>query len=214
MFNSFNCKNIHLVFDKVVSPSVKDLERNKRSSTRQDLFTITGPAQTRPSDWEAALEMDSFKTSFIEFPVSYWENNEFFPFFENKQLFVNCKDRCFKFFTEGNCIFKAEVEKLFSTHEEANSRMLLHVNYIPAPSDIVIRTVYTDVLIIALGVMDQLDPKKVLWLKAGVQGKNTLRYISITKIFQNLGKKLSRSFLPLHALTILPRSVEKERCVR
>ena len=41
MFNSFNCKNIYLVFDKVVSPSIKDLERNKRSSTRQDLFTIT-----------------------------------------------------------------------------------------------------------------------------------------------------------------------------
>ena len=214
MFNSFNCKNIHLVFDKFVSPSVKDLERNKRSSTRQDLFKITGPAQTRPSDWEAALEMDSFKTSFVEFPVSYWENDEFFPFFDNKQLFVNCEDRCFKFFTEGNCIFKAKVEELFSTHEEADSRMLLNVNYIPAPSDIVIRTVYTDVLIIALGVMDQLDPRKVLWLKAGVQGKNTLRYISITKIFQNLGKKLSRSFSPLHALTILPRSVEKERCVR
>ena len=41
MFNSFNCKNIYLVFYKVVSPSIKDLERNKRSSTRQDLFTIT-----------------------------------------------------------------------------------------------------------------------------------------------------------------------------
>ena len=71
--------------------------------------------------------------------------------------------------------------------------MLLHVNYITAPSDIVIRTVDTDVLIIALGVMDQLDPRKVLWLEAGVQGKNTLRYISIKKIFQNIGKKLSRS---------------------
>ena len=66
MFNSFNCKNIHQVFDKVFSPSIKDLERNTRSSTRQDLFTITGPAQIWPSDWEAALEMDSFKTSFVE----------------------------------------------------------------------------------------------------------------------------------------------------
>ena len=72
--------------------------------------------------------------------------------------------------------------------------MLLHVNYIPAPSDIVIRTVGMDVLIIALGVMDQIDPRKVLWLEAGVQGKNTLQYILITKIFQNLGKKLSGSF--------------------
>ena len=50
MLNCFNCKNIHLVFDKVVSLSIKDLKRNTRSSTRQDLFTITRPAQTRPSD--------------------------------------------------------------------------------------------------------------------------------------------------------------------
>ena len=68
--------------------------------------------------------------------------------------------------------------------------MLLHVNYIPAPSDTVIRTVDTDVLIITLGVMDQLDTRKVLWLEVGVKGKNMLRYISITKIFQKLSKKL------------------------
>ena len=146
--------------------------------------------------------MDSFKTSFVKFLVSYWENNELFPFFENKQLFVNFEDRCFKFFPKGNCVVKAEVEELFSTHEEADSRMLLHVNYIPAPSDIAIRTVDTNVLIIALGVMDQLDPRKVLWLEVGVQGKNTLQYILITKIFQKLGKKLSRSLLALHALTV------------
>ena len=92
MLNDFNCKNIHLVFDKVVSPSIKDLERNKRLSTRQDLSTITGPAQTRPSDWEAALQMDSLKTSFVKCLVSYWKNNKLFPFFKNKQLFVNYKD--------------------------------------------------------------------------------------------------------------------------
>ena len=138
--------------------------------------------------------MDSSKTSFVESLGSHWENDEIFPIFENKQLFVNCEDRCFKFFAEGNCVVKSEAEELFSTHEEADSRMLLHINYIPAPSDIVKRTVDTDVLIIALGVMDQLDPRKVLWLEAGVQGKNTLQYILITKIFQNLGKKLSGSF--------------------
>ena len=29
MLCNFNCKNIHQLFDKVVSPSIKDLERNK-----------------------------------------------------------------------------------------------------------------------------------------------------------------------------------------
>ena len=78
---------------------------------------------------------------------------------------------------------------------------MLHVNYILVPTDIFIKTINADVLIIALGVIDQLHPRKVLWLWAGVQGKNTLRYILITKIFQRLGKKLLRSLLALHALT-------------
>ena len=115
--------------------------------------------------------MDSFKTSFVEFLVSHWKNDELLPFFENKQLFVNCEDRCFKFFAEGNCVVKAEVKELFLIHEEGDSRMLLHVNYIPAPSDIVTRTVDTDVLIIALGIMDQLDPRKVLCWKLEFKGK-------------------------------------------
>ena len=67
-------------------------------------------------------------------------------------------------------------------------------------SDIIIRTANTDVLIIALGVLDQLDPRKVSWLEAGVKGKNKPRDISIKKIFQNLCKKLSQSLLALHAL--------------
>ena len=46
--------------------------------------------------------------------------------------------------------------------------MLPHVNCILAPSDIVIRTVDADVLIIALGVMDQLDPGKLSLLETGV----------------------------------------------
>ena len=48
--------------------------------------------------------------------------------------------------------------------------MVHHVNYIPALSDIIIRTADRDVLIIALVVMDQLDPRKVSWLEAGVKG--------------------------------------------
>ena len=145
--------------------------------------------------------MDSFKTSFAEFLVSYWENDEFSPFFENKQLFVNCEDKCFKFFAERNCVVTAEIEELFSTHEEADSRMLFHVYYIPAPSEIVIRTVDTDVLIIALGVMDQLNPRKVLWLEAGVQGKTCYNIFRSRKSSKILAKCLSRFLLALHALT-------------
>ena len=42
--------NIHLVFDKVVSPSIKDCERGSRSGyqERGGQYQITGPNQRKP----------------------------------------------------------------------------------------------------------------------------------------------------------------------
>ena len=49
--------NIHLVFDKVVSPSVKDCECDSRSGyqERGSQYQITGPNQRRTSNWLNAL---------------------------------------------------------------------------------------------------------------------------------------------------------------
>ena len=49
---------IHLLFDKTVSPSIKYAERNKRSSQRGMSYQITGPEQIRPSNWLQARKGD------------------------------------------------------------------------------------------------------------------------------------------------------------
>ena len=45
---------------------------------------------------------------------------------------------------------------LFSTDEEANSKMIFHLNYIQESSNTAIKTVVKDMLIIALGCMSQI----------------------------------------------------------
>ena len=49
--------NIHLVIDKVVSPSVKDCECDSRSGYQEQgsQYQITGPNQRRASNWLNAL---------------------------------------------------------------------------------------------------------------------------------------------------------------
>ena len=71
--------NIHLVFDKVVSPSVKDCECDSRSGyqERGSQYQITGPNQRRTSNWLNALRFDQFKIAEI---------------FEGKCLYVNDGD--------------------------------------------------------------------------------------------------------------------------
>ena len=48
---------LHMVFDKVRSPSIKDCERDKRSEnvSRESNYQITGPGQHTPSKWLEAL---------------------------------------------------------------------------------------------------------------------------------------------------------------
>ena len=76
--------NIHLVIDKVVSPSVKDCECDSRSGyqERGSQYQITGPNQRRTSNWLNALLSDQFKVAEI---------------FEGKCLYVNDGDICYGF---------------------------------------------------------------------------------------------------------------------
>ena len=94
-----------------------------------------------------------------------------------------------------------EIESLYSTHEEVDSRMLLHIKSIPAPSNVVIRTVDTDVLIIELGCLDLIDQGLEVWMETGVYSKNTLRYISVNNIYAKLGSKLCKALPAFHAFT-------------
>ena len=71
--------NIHLVYDKIVSPSVKDCKCDSRSGyqERGSQYQITGPNQRRTSNWLNALRFDQFKIAEI---------------FEGKCLYVNDGD--------------------------------------------------------------------------------------------------------------------------
>ena len=46
--------------------------------------------------------------------------------------------------------------KVYSTHEEADSSMIFHLNSVTNSSNVVIRTSDTDILVIALGYMGSM----------------------------------------------------------
>ena len=81
------------------------------------MYQITGPEQKRPTDWLSALRNDNFKESFVQFLTSYWDSDAMAPFLGAKELFVNCKDRCFSFKVIDGRMVKSEVDELHLTHE-------------------------------------------------------------------------------------------------
>ena len=64
---------IHFIFDKWISPSIKDNERNDRASVNTS-FQVTGSSQKRPSNWLEAMKNTSFKISLNKFLVEYWND--------------------------------------------------------------------------------------------------------------------------------------------
>ncbi|XP_057306368.1 uncharacterized protein LOC130644684 [Hydractinia symbiolongicarpus] len=192
---------IHFVLDKMVHPSIKDCERDLRCTERHGAYQITGPEQKRPSNWLNALRNDHFKAALVEFLAFFWENNMHSTVLGNKTVIMNRNDTCYMFRVEGEIVVKTEIVKLFSTHEEADSRILYHLSSIQTPANVVIRTIDTDVLIIALGCLSKLPNSLNIWMETGVYTKNTLRYISINQIYQKLGKNICMALPAYHAFT-------------
>ena len=195
---------IHFVSDKTISPSIKDAERESRSSdSRASAFSISGPCQKRPPKWLNALRNDNFKNSLIEFLVNAWSSkNEYSTIIGDKVLYANVGDMCYSIRVLNGIVSKRVEPLLFSTHEEADSRMLFHMTASDSKGEIVIRSNDTDVLVALLGCYDTYKENVTgVWMEMGVFSTNTLRYVDVSKLYEELGPLFCKSLPGLHALT-------------
>ena len=87
------------------------------------------------------------------------------------------------------------------SHEEADSRMMLHVAHAAHHNHhkIIVRTVDTDVVVLAVHIAQNLGPEDELWLKFGT-GKN-LRYLAAHTIASSLGPEKTQALPMFHTLT-------------
>ena len=194
---------VYFISDKTVSPSIKDAERDSRSKDayRSTSFAIGGPKQERPSDWLRALRCDAFKKELIQFLVDNWAEGNYAHILKEKILYANCGNVYYSFRAVDNKVIRSIEHLLYSTHEEADSRMIFYLGACDTRSEVVIRTNDTDVAVILLGCYEDVSPELVVWLEMGVYSNNTQRYINVTKLYQKLGKTLSKALLGFHALT-------------
>ena len=199
---------IHFIFDKWIGPSIKDNERNDRASVNNS-FQVTGLSQKRPSNWLEAMKVTSFKISLDKFLVEYWNCNLLVDLIGEKILYVNFGDTCYKYQVASNCAVRSDEARLYSNHEEVDSRMFFHVLCLAesysctSDVNVVVRSTDTDSLIIAVGCFQNLlekHQKLKLWLEMGVETKNALRYVTVNQIYSSLGKLLSSALPALHAL--------------
>ena len=87
---------------------------------------------------------------------------------------------------------------LYSTHENADTRMFLHAQQAaPECKSVIIASEDTDVFVIALALHDSVDSN--MYIKCRI--KNRERYIDVTRVASVLGKKVSKALPALHSFT-------------
>ena len=99
------------------------------------------------------------------------------------------------------CNSDIDISKLSScTHEEADTRLLLHTVecFRQGFNRVMIRTVDTDLMVIAISTFQQLGISE-LWIALGT-GKN-FRYVPIHDIVKELGPTRAGSLIAFHVFT-------------
>jgi len=180
---------LDLVWDQYLSNSLKAATRSKRGSGMRRKVVSSGEL---PRNWSDFLHCDDNKTELFQFLSSCVAAIQLD---KNKQLVVTNGPNVL------TCNTNACSELDPCSHEEADTRMLLHVAHAAnsGHAKVMIRTVDTDVVVIAIGCFHRLSNISELWLAFGT-GKN-FRYISIHGIVKALGEERASSLLFFHAFT-------------
>ena len=156
--HSIESEEIHFVTDQYFSTSIKGVDRISRQQETAEAYHISGSNQRLHNKWNEKLKNLNIRTAIVKFLVEAWRKEECGAIFKSKVLYINSGNDCYRFCMENGTWKRSVVEFLYSTHEEADSRMMFHLSRAPTPNQIVIRTTAdTDVLIILLGCIEHLD---------------------------------------------------------
>ena len=180
---------LDVVFDQYLTDSLKAATRSKRGSGMRRKVVPSGEL---PRNWSEFLHCDENKTELFHFLSSYVSAMELS---ETKQLVVTVGSHVL------SCNMNSCTELDPCSHEEADTRMLLHVAHAAenGHAKIMILTVDIDVVVIAIASLHHLPKISELWLAFGTGKK--FRYISIHEIVDSLGDERSRSLPFFHAFT-------------
>ncbi len=184
---------IDVVFDVYKDISIKSAERDRRVSTTGVVFSNIVAGQ-RIQQWRRLLDSPASKTAMNNFLCDTWQTLPYRNRLGDKEMYVTRQDQCYKVSKDGVCI----VEDLFTSQEEADTRMLLHSQHASKDHEtIVIVSEDTDVLIVSLAFHSRIDAN--IYIRCGT--KNRLRHIDVSKLGRSMGTNVCKALPGLHAFT-------------
>ncbi len=178
---------VDVVWDEYISDSLKAGVRSKRG---KGVRRRVEPSSTIPGNWQEFLRIDD-------------KNTELFAYLATRLAAMDTDKQVIS--TYHNDVLCTQTRDLSGlapcTHEEADTRILLHVEdaAMCGHTKIAIRTVDTDVLVLAVTSAQRLDIPE-LWVAFGT-GKN-FRFLPAHDIARELGPERCVALSMFHAFTV------------
>ena len=182
-----SANRLDLVFDRYFKDSLKSCTRSNRGAGVRRLVKGNG---SMPGNWSTFLRCDENKKELFPFIVKALIER-----LHTHGVFVGTLD-------DGAVANQdVDLDSLTSCNiEEADERMFVHVQHAAELHPrILVKTVDSDVVVIAIGAFKRIQCILELWLEFGV-GKH-LKYIPIHEIVNSLGPQTSTAFLFFHAFS-------------
>ena len=155
------CKRVDVVFDVYRDVSIKDVERNRRSTGQLTLQKIIPNSPIK--QWTLLLSSNHNKNMIVEFLIGQWKNQ--LNLLNEKELYVTIGDIALRLCSSGF----TEVSSLCSDHEEADTRLLLHAQHASRDHNVVIFSPDTDVFIILMSKSTRLDTHLYFMTGTGIK---------------------------------------------
>ncbi|GFW49752.1 uncharacterized protein TNCV_358551 [Trichonephila clavipes] len=154
MISQFKSPRIDIVFDQYFTPSIKDCERLRRNETTSTVSI--GPNQIRHHNFAGELKNTQFKEALVKFFIDHWANDNMYPFIGNKTIYLSF-DKRYSYRVVNNQVIKSIEESLLCDEHEADTRIIYHICLISVDAQVVVRCTDSDILIIFLGNLDNLN---------------------------------------------------------
>ena len=191
---------IDFVVNRYPTISIKDCERSQRAKQGMVKIRIANRSQKCPTQWKKYISVDCNKSDLSEFLVKEWVRPEYARKLHNRFFFVTHGTTCTLLTsTDGIAVTAAEVSDFECSHEEADTRLLLHAAHagMNGFTSVVIRSPETDVAILACALSPDIAAR--VFFRTGTKTRS--RYVDIQAVRGHLDEGVCNALLGLHALT-------------
>ena len=194
---------VDVVFNCYNDMSIKSFERNKRAGTESLLVAIAGSTTKCPKQWGKALHVSANEAAIVSFLVEEWQKVKYAPLIAQRSLFVTSGEQCWLFRTEASdgtvTVQRFAVPELECSHEEADTRMLLHAQHAAntGQASVIIRSPDTDVAVIACSLASQIQARLIFQTET----TQRMRYLDLTAIAASFGQGVATALIGMHSMT-------------